>query len=447
MDRRSNPPPSASAGPRVAIVTAGAGGMYCGSCLEDNLLAAALTRLHVDVQLIPTYTPIRTDEEDVSIDRVFLGGINVALRQRLQLFRSLPARLTRWLDNPRLLRWVAQRGIELRPSELGELTVSMLRGENDYLRRDIEQLRLWLEKPPRPQVVQFSDVLIASIAAPIKHRMGIPVVVTLQGDDIFLEGLAEPHRTRALNEITRIDSYVDLYVVHSRFYAERMAMFLGLPSHKFRIIPLGVNSHDLHTARLAEPPANTHPLAIGYLARIAPEKGLHLLAEAFLNLVEQSQFAGLHLHVAGWQGKPQRAYVEEILERIRSAGRGHQCTHWGEVDRAGKRKFLHTIDVLSVPSPYPDPKGLYVLEALSAGVPVVQPRHGAFPELIERTGGGRLFVPNDVASLTESLAELLSDGRLRDELGTAGQAAVEQHHSAEEAARAMVQVYREVLRD
>ncbi|MCZ6539665.1 MAG: glycosyltransferase family 1 protein, partial [Chloroflexi bacterium] len=51
---------------KVAYLTAGAGGMYCGSCMRDNTLAAALLRSGRDVVLIPIYSPIRTDEADVS---------------------------------------------------------------------------------------------------------------------------------------------------------------------------------------------------------------------------------------------------------------------------------------------------------------------------------------------------------------------------------------------
>ena len=75
---------------RIAHISAGAAGMYCGTCIHDNTLATALKRLGVDVALIPTYTPLRTDEQDVSIDRVFYGGINVFLQQKWSLFRHTP---------------------------------------------------------------------------------------------------------------------------------------------------------------------------------------------------------------------------------------------------------------------------------------------------------------------------------------------------------------------
>src|SRR5207248_2189380 len=94
---------------RIAAITAGAAGMFCGSCLHDNTLAAALVALGHDALLIPTFTPIRTDEVDVSTGRIFLGGINVYLDQ-YAAFRWVPRFARGWLDRPGLLRWVERFG-------------------------------------------------------------------------------------------------------------------------------------------------------------------------------------------------------------------------------------------------------------------------------------------------------------------------------------------------
>ena len=80
---------------KITYITAGAGGMYCGSCIRDNALATALTRKGHDVTLLPLYTPTRTDEENVSQQRVFFGGISVYLEQYVSLFRKTPWLLDR----------------------------------------------------------------------------------------------------------------------------------------------------------------------------------------------------------------------------------------------------------------------------------------------------------------------------------------------------------------
>ena len=95
---------------RIVYLSAGAGNMYCGSCLQGNTLVAALRAAGQDCLLAPMYTPIRTDEENVSIDRVAFGGINVYLQQHSAVFRHTPWAIDRLLDRPATLRWAAGRG-------------------------------------------------------------------------------------------------------------------------------------------------------------------------------------------------------------------------------------------------------------------------------------------------------------------------------------------------
>src|SRR5438093_13570633 len=110
---------------RIAYISAGAGGMFCGSCLHDNTLAAALIALGHDALLIPTYTPLRTDEIDVSERRVFLGGINAYLQQKVSLFRHTPRFFDWFLDARLLLRWVARFAVRTQAQELADLVISV----------------------------------------------------------------------------------------------------------------------------------------------------------------------------------------------------------------------------------------------------------------------------------------------------------------------------------
>src|SRR5271169_2978823 len=129
---------------RIVYITAGAAGMFCGSCMRDNTLVSALHRLGHDALLLPTYTPIRTDEVDVSQKRVFFGGINVYLQQKLGVFRHTPWFLDRLLDAPGLLRWVSRFAVRTRAEDLGDLTVSMLEGEHGRQRKEVNKLVNWL---------------------------------------------------------------------------------------------------------------------------------------------------------------------------------------------------------------------------------------------------------------------------------------------------------------
>lgn len=439
---------------RIVYLTAGAAGMYCGSCLHDNTLAAALTRLGIDIQLIPTYTPIRTDELDVSDDRVFFGGINVYLQQKCALFRWLPTAWDRILDRPRLLRWATVRGTAIDPRFLGDLTVSMLRGEQGRQRKEVRRLCRFLAAEARPDLIVLTNMLIGGCVRELKRTLGVPVLATLQGDDAFLEYLPEPHRTRAFDEIRRLIPHVDGFLTHSRYYADFMQDYFGIAPNRLHIVPLGIDTRgfpmpgELETCEArharSEGP-DRRPLTIGYLARLAPEKGLHLLIDAFLHLRGRPTMEHVQLRIAGWLGDAHRSYVETHFDRLRAAGLDDAVRYVGEVDRQGKLDFLGSLDVLAVPTVHPEPKGLFVLESLAAGVPAVLPDHGAFPELIASTGGGCLTRPHDPIALSAALSDLLSDDALRRRYAEAGWRAVHEHRNADAMARATRDVFARFL--
>ena len=423
--------------PRIAYITAGAAGMYCGSCLRDNTLASTLQKKGIDIQLVPTYTPLRTDEEDVSIDRVFFGGINVYLQQKIPLFRHLP-RVADWiLDQPRLIRWASQRSLSTDPRDLGDLVLSMLRGMSGNQRREVVKLVDWL-RTSRPQLINLSNMLIAGCVPALKKALNLPVLVTLQGDDIFMEGLSASQRRQALVEIERLVESIDGFIVFSRFYADFMADLFHIPLEKIEQVPMGICLNGYPTSA---PTRKDGPLTIGYLARLCPAKGLHLLVDAFLELHQRTELKDLRLSVAGWLSESDRVYAESQFAKLHNAGLGDAFTYAGAIDRNAKIDFLQTLDVLSVPTVHREPKGLYVLESLACGVPVVQPHHGAFPELLSETGGGRLFEPNDVRQLSDRLYELITDAPLRAWLGREGQTNVHDKFSAEQMAQATMEIY------
>ncbi len=398
--------------------------MICGSCLHDNTLARALIELGHDVQLIPLYTPIRTDEVDVSSDRVFYGGINMYLQQRVPLFRRLPKWLDRWLDQPWLINWASGGSVKIDPAQVADLTLSILRGREGFQRKEVERLAEWLTGDLKPDVINFSNILTAGCVPEIKRRMNVPVVVTLQGDDIFLRGLPEPHQAQAIRQIRRLVEQIDGFIANTRYYAEHMSELLGIPRERIEIVPLGVDVRDIADPKSEIRNPKSEIPTVGYLARLAPEKGLHVLADAFILLRQMPGMEQVRLKIAGWLGEASRKYADEVFAKLRAAGLGEAFEYVGEVDRRGKLAFLESIDVLSVPTTYREPKGLFVLEALAAGVPVVQPDHGAFPEVLEELGGGLLHRPEDPQHLAERLRELLLDAPRLEALGQAGRQAV-----------------------
>ena len=428
---------------KIVYLTPGAGGMLCGSCLSDNTLAAMMQQLGYEVLLVPLYTPITTDETDVSIDQIFYGGINVYLQQKIPIFRRIPRFLDRPLDQARLVSMLVRLPSAGSGDQLGALALSMVRGEHGNQRKEVRRLVDWLAKKVQPDVINLSNLLIAGCVPALKRELKIPIVVTLQGDDIFIDALPPESRHLVLKEMRSLAAKVDRFMVHSNFYAEKMAEYFQVPIERFEKVPLGINVEDFLVPD--KPERKKGPQAIGYLARICPEKGLHILVEAFLKLKQLPALRDVRLHVAGYLSAPDRDYFEQQQKRIEEAGWGSDFHYAGTLDHAKKVAFLHALDLFSVPTTYHDPKGRFVLEALACGIPVVQPAHGAFPELLERLGGGRLFPSDDVEALARELAQLLTDRDARETLARQGPLGVAQHARAEHSAAATLAIYKSLL--
>jgi glycosyltransferase involved in cell wall biosynthesis len=426
---------------RIAYITAGAGGMFCGSCLHDNTLTAALVRQGHDALLIPTYTPLHTDEPDVSYKRIFLGGINVYLQQKLGLFRHTPWFVDRLLDFRPLLRWVARFAVKTEAADLGDLTVSILEGEYGHQRKEVDKLVTWLADEVKPELVHLTAALLSGLVPEIKRRLRVPVLCSLQGDDVFLEALPESHRSRCLALVRAHCRDIDGFIATSAYYADFMADYLAIPRSRIHVVHPGLNLAG-HGGPRSE---QQRPFTIGYFARICPEKGLHVLAEAFHLLKQTPGAESSRLHVSGWLGGNHHAYLQEIRQKLKERRLEEHFLHVGAPDHESKVRFLQGIDVLSVPTTYREPKGLYVLEALANGVPVVQPRHGSFPELIEATGGGLLVEPSDPHDLARALRQLLDNVAHRRELGRKGKEAVHARFHAERMAAETAEVYVQYL--
>lgn len=426
---------------KIAYLGAGAAGRYCGACLHDNTLAAALAALGEEILLIPTYTPLRTDEENVSYSRVFFGGVNVYLQQKSALFRHTPWFIDAVFDSPRLLAWLSRMSSGMEARQLGELTISTLQGEHGRQRKEINKLTHWLARDFKPDAVHLSNSMLAGSARQIRQRLGVPIVCGLAGEDIFLEALAEPHYSEARRLLKERARDIDAFVALNDYYADFMAEYLDVPRSRIEVIRHGLSlaGHGTRPPRAGRADAT---MTIGYFARVAPEKGLHLLVEAFAMLREDEQLPPLRLRVAGYKSPADEPYYEAIVRRAEQLGFAERFEYAGELDRAAKIDFLQSLDVMALPTVYHESKGISVLEALANAVPVVLPAHGTFPEYIDDTGGGVLCEPENPRSLADKLGELIRDPALADEFGLRGQTAIRERYTAEAMAAAHRNLYR-----
>ena len=426
---------------RILSITAGAAGMYCGSCFRDNGLARELMARGHDVTLVPVYTPTRTDEPNVSRHDVLFGGISVYLQQHAAIFRKAPRFVDRLLDSPRLIAAFAGRAVSADAAMLGELTISSLQGESGVLRKEFEKLLEWIRHEPAPDVINLPNSLLIAMAGPLKRALGRPVFVTLQGEELFLDGLAPQYRERAIALIRQQVTDVDGFIAVSEYCAAFMTGFLAIPPARMSVVPLGIDM-----TGYVRRESGGDPFRVGYFARVAPEKGLFELADAYVRFRQRSGNANVRLEAAGYMGPSHDGYLKDVQRLLERAGLAHEFEYHGAVDRPGKLAFLASLDVLSVPATYDEPKGMFLLEAMAAGVPVVQPRRGAFTEVVEKTGGGVLVTPDSVEALADGLHALWSDRTCVEELGRRAFEGVRAHYTIGRSAARLMEVYNAVLR-
>lgn len=426
---------------KLIFLTPGTGSYYCGACLRDNMLARELHRLGHDVTIAPMYLPLILD--DVTLPNapqtpIFFGGINVYLQQKLPFFRKTPAALDRLFNSTRLLRWAARHSHMTSAREQGEMTLEMLNVDTSRLHKESEKLLSWLGASGRPDLVCLSTALLAGFASEIKRRFSCPVLTFFQGEDSFLDGLPEPYRAQSWTAMKRRLADSDALLSPSRDYAGFMRQRMNLPSGAIEVVPNGITLDGFETgpAREVGPdlPAGRSALSspvIGYLARMTRDKGLELLVDAFIHLARDLGDATAQLKIGGAATVGDQPFVERMKQRLAAADLAARVSWHPNLSRPDKLAFLRSLTLFSVPAIYREAFGLYVVEAMACGVPVVQPDASAFPEIIHTGGGGVTVPPKDPAALARAWHSLLADAPRRAALAHAARTSAEQHFSSQ----------------
>lgn len=426
---------------RIIQITPGTGSFYCGSCIRDNALVLAMRRFGHDALMVPLYLPLMSDEAIAAEGLpTFFGGVNVYLQQKLSFFRKSPAWLDNWFNTPALLRYSAKKAGMTKASELGEMTISMLKGEKGLQVKELDKLTDWLSSQNGANIVCLSNVLLIGMGKQIRERLKTPVICTLQGEDTFLDALSEPYRSQAWELLIERAKGLDGFIAVSRYYGEVMKERLQLPDDKLKVIYNGISLEGYdQTLRHPDKPV------VGFLARLCKTKGLENFVEAFIQLKKSNAVDGVKARAAGSMPPADEPFVNQMKDRLKQAGVEKDFEFLPNLERHQKIDFLRTLSVLSVPTTYGESFGLYLLEAWAAGVPVFQPRHAAFVELIEDTQGGRLYDHNDPNVLATGLAELLNNHEETRLMGQRGQQAVFERFSIDYMAQAILNYYHEVI--
>jgi len=407
--------------------------MYCGNCFRDNALVAQLRRMGHHALMVPLYLPLTLDEADQSEGTpLFFSGLNVYLAQKFNCFQKAPNWLRSMLTSGRLLNWLGNFAGKTRGAEAGDLTLSMMRGEAGNQARELEQLIAWLKEHEQPDVVCLSNALITGLAKRIRQELGVPVVCLLEGEDAFLDSLPSPQREQTWAELSKRVADIDLFIAPTRYYADAMAQRAGIPAAKLEHINNGINLDGFEPSDLPDDPP-----VLGYFARMCPEKGLDALVDAFVRLKQTGPIPGLKLAIGGGCQPGDKAFVEKQKARLRAAGLLGEVTFRPNLDRDAKLVFYRGLTVLSVPAPG-EAFGLYVVEAMASGVPVVAPDDASFPEIVEGNRAGVICEKDNPQALADAIGQLLLDRERLAKCAAAGRQAAVQTFNIERMAESFV---------
>ena len=432
---------------RLVILTPGAGGMHCGNCFRDNALAQALIRLGHDVLLVPLYLPMTLDESSAVSKNAptFFGGINVYLSHTVGWYRRVPQWLRRILDHPKLLAAVSKRAANTDPSLLGSLNISMLKGEEGNQVRELTELVGWLKQQPKPDAILLSNALLVGFIRQLKRELQTSVIVCLQGEEAFLDAMAEPWRTQSWETVAERGGEADGWISASRFFANRMGERLGIPSAKLHVVANGIQL-DGYREVVARPPRPAgSPMTLGFFSRMCPEKGMDIVIDAFIALRKTGRWNHLRLALGGGCGAGESGYVEEQRQRVAKAGLAEDVRFQPNVTREEKIAFFSTCDITCVPARQSEAFGLCLIESWAARTPVIQPELVTYPELVHATGGGVLYSPNTPQALAARLETVLADPEGLRAMGESGRKAVFERYRDEDMATGVVGVVRKSM--
>lgn len=426
---------------KIVFIVPGSGGtFYCENCLRDAALVQAFRRMGHDVTMVPIYLPFFTDEPGVSGDSpVFFGGINVYLQEKFPFYRHAPGWLTRLCDSRPLLGIATRRSAATLPNGMGQMTLSMLKGMEGRHADELERMVTWLEGEGRPDVIQLSTALLLGLARPLRSRLGSRIVCLVQDEDTWVDELDKPYDASCWEAIRRTSTDADRLVAASAQYADVFAQRAGLPRQRLAVVHPGIDVQGYGEG--PDRSAGGAP-CIGYLSKMCESMGLGVLVEAFMRLKEQRAFRDVRLRAMGGATGSDPRFLAAVRRRLAAKGMAGDVAFLPEMDRGSRIAFLQSLSVLSVPVPHGAAFGTFLLEAMAAGVPVVQPEVGAFPEVVSATGGGVIYRPNTPEALSEALESLLGDRGKAIELGRNGRAAVLQRFTVERMAENMIDIYR-----
>ena len=421
---------------KIVYIIPGSGGtFYCGNCLRDKDFTASLKKTGHEIIIIPMYLPLGADDSP-SDSPIFYGAVNIYLKQISPIFKKMPAWLLRFFDSKAVLRLAAKQSGSTNPDGLEDMTISMLKGPKGNQAEELEKLVHWLKIHEKPDVVHISNALISGLAEKIKEELGCVVVCSLQDEDEWIDEMKEPFATNTWNLIESNARYIDAFISVSEYYADVIRSKIKIPEHKMHVVH---NCTDTGLEDRNNPSQENQ--TIGYMSKISSHFGADILFDAFVELKKEEQFAHLKLKYTGGYTDDYKKIIKKIHQKSKELNIEHDILFHDDLTSVGKKQFLESISVYCVPSRRKEAFGMHMLEAMAAGVPVVMPNHGAYPEVIHTNNAGLLFEPNDTSQLVNALRTVLTDKTLYNQLKRNGQSAIQSYFNNTNQTNKVLEIY------
>ena len=424
----------------VHIVPGFGGTFYCGNCLRDSGVVASLKKAGHHAVTIPMYLPLTMNgNENNDGIPVFYGAVNIYLKQ-FPVFRHMPKWFEHMMNSPAILKFAAKKSGSTRASGLEDLTESMLLGAEGHQSEELQQLVDFLRYHEKPDIVHVSNALLLGMAKKVRDEVKVPVVCSLQDEDVWVDAMHEDHREKMWQLLSEKAKDVDAFIAVSDFFAGVMQKRMSIPDEKLHVLHVGVSPETYTYTKPA-----TEPQAIGFVSRMCEENGFEIIVDAFILLKKNTSFKDLKLKATGGQTGDDTKFIHKQIEKLKQNNIETDFEITPDFTESALRDFFKSITLLSVPVLNGEAFGLYQLEALASGVPLVQPELGAFPEIINATGGGVIYKPNTAFALSDKLTEILLNPAKLEVMSREGRKSVEEKFDTSKLSEKMIEIYKALI--
>lgn len=420
----------------IHIIPGSGGSFYCGNCLRDSKYYLSLRDHGHDVLKIPMYLPIFSDEHDLNDIPVFYGAVSIYLKQLFPIFRKAPQWFDKLLNSKPMLKYAAGKAGSTRAKGLEEMTISMLLGENGKQREELDRMTDWLKDHYKPDVIHLSNALLLGLAHQLKEKLNVPVVCSLQDEDVWVDVMKPESSKYVWNLMSEKAKDVDLFVSVSDFYTSVIKQRMNIPDKKIQTVHLGVDPADYNFKNSALKSKN-----IGFISRLCHENGLDILIHAFLILKQKKANSDVKLIITGGSTGDDAGYLKNLKKEIKSSKLYGFIEFHEQFEGEGRKDFFDKVSVVSVPVRNGEAFGIYITEAMASGIPVVQPALGAFPEIINKSGGGIVYPENTPECLANHLDEIINDRNRLEILSNTARKSIEDKFNINILVEELIQIY------